>query len=283
MASDDDLDLLGPARPLLTAALRLGIQADIAGDALGCYQLLACAARLTRKVKGLNEIADFQLERALEEAENTAEPSEQVAELQTAIESLLGDDEVEEPAVRTEPLVAAQTYIGMAISIGAPAYNVGDRQGCYDVYSATARMIVATVGGPVEAIAKLREALEACAALEDPNEQAWMLRHAFDAIGEMGETTSLTPREVQLYLSLAIRLGAPAYNAGDHRGCYETYACAARLMVNATAVPDTTKEVLRAALEQASTMQNVTRQAWVMREAFDTLLPNTPDESTPDS
>jgi len=286
MASDDEDDPLGPARLLLVTALRLGTKAAGAEDHSGCYELLACAARLARKVKGLGEVADFRLERALDDAENAGEPEDQAEEMQAAIEGLLGDEDDEPaedgPAVLADPLAAMQTYIGMAISIGAPAYNTGDHQGCFGVYSCTARMILATIAsGPEEARTKLREALERVEKLDDPNEQAWVMRNAFDAIGEMGGP-SLSSREVQLYLSLAIRLGAPAFNAGDHRGCYETYACAARFLVNAQAVPDATKEALRTALEQASVFQNVTRQAWVMREAFDALLPKAPDPGAPD-
>jgi hypothetical protein len=284
MARDDDDDPLGPARLLLVTALRLANKAAAADDHKGCYELLACAARLARKVKGLGEVADFRLERALDEAENAGDPEEQAQEVQSAFEGLLGDDDepAEEPAVLADPLAAVQAFIGMAISIGAPAYNTGDHQGCYDVYACTARMALAAVpAAPPEARAKLTEALERAAALDDPNEQAWAMRNAFDAVGEMGGP-ALSNREVQLYLSLAIRLGAPAYNAGDHRGCFETYACAARFLVNAQAVPDATKEALRAALEQASTLQNVTRQAWVMREAFDALLPKAVDPGASD-
>ncbi|MCE9566731.1 MAG: hypothetical protein K8U57_32400 [Planctomycetes bacterium] len=286
MASEDEDDPLGPARLLLVTALRLGTKAAGTEDHNGCYELLACAARLARKVKGLGEVADFRLERALDDAENAGEPEQQAEEMQAAIEGLLGDEDEpeaeDEPAVLADPLAAMQTYIGMAISIGAPAYNTGDHQGCFDVYSCTARMILATIAaGPEEARTKLREALDRVEKLDDPNEQAWVMRNAFDAIGEMGGP-ALSSREVQLYLSLAIRLGAPAYNAGDHRGCYETYACAARFLVNAQSVPDATKEALRTALEQASVLQNVTRQAWVMREAFDALLPKSADPGAPD-
>ncbi|HVL11122.1 MAG TPA: hypothetical protein VM529_01065 [Gemmata sp.] len=280
MPSDDDTpDPLGPARPLMAAAMRLGARAADAGDPAGCYGILACAARLARKVKGLGEVADFRLERALDDAENAGDPAEQAEELQAALDGLLGDEDEEAPAVIAEPLAAMQAYIATAISVGAPAYNTGDHQGCFDVYAATARMILATIPkGPEEARAKLQAALDACAKLDDPNEQAWAMRHAFDAVGELGDGPALSTREVQLYLSLAIRLGAPAYNAGDHRGCYETYACAGRFLVNAGGTPEPVKTVLRAALEQASTEQNVTKQAWVLREAFDSLLPRA-DES----
>ena len=32
---------------------------------------------------------------------------------------------------------------------------------------------------------------------------------------------------IRHYLSTAISIGAPSYNYGDHRGCYEVYACTA--------------------------------------------------------
>lgn len=274
MAKDDEPDLLGPARPFLATAVLLGGRAAQAGNPLGCYELLACAARLARKVKGLAEVADFRIERALESAEGGSEVTEQARGLREAIEGML-DDGDEPPAIPDEPLAAAQTYIGMAISVGAPAYNTGDHQGCYDVYACTARMILATVNGADEAKRLLKEALDTCAEMDDPNEQAWAMRHSFDAIGELGVPPVLAPREVQMYLSLAVRIGAPAYNAGDHRGCYEVYACAARFLVNAGAVPDEVKHPLKAALAEASTLQNVSRQAWVMRHAFDALLPKT--------
>src|SRR5258708_4864474 len=157
---DDDNDPLGPARPLLSAAVQLGDRAAAAGDHAGCYALYACAARLARKVRGLGEVADFRLERALDEAEVEADPVAQADTLRAGLESLLGDDEADDEPVPAEPLAAAQAFIGRAISIGAPAYNTGHQQGCFDVYACTARMILATLPDlGAEPAAKLREAL----------------------------------------------------------------------------------------------------------------------------
>ena len=160
------------------------------------------------------------------------------------------------------------------ISIGAPAYNTGDRQGCYDVYACVARATLATVSGlPDAAASRLREGLEQASKLDDPDAQAWAMRHAFDAVGDMsGNGESLPPQQLRMVLSMALALGAPAFNAGDHRGCYEVYACAARLLVNTPATPDPMKDALRAALTAACVVPNVTRQAWIMRETFDGLL-----------
>src|SRR3954452_22142485 len=85
---------------------------------------------------------------------------------------------------------------------------------------------------------------------------------------------------IRSYLALAIQIGAPAFNLGDHRGCYEVYGCTARLLANSSAVTDEVKGGLPQALARASTVPNVTRQAWVLREAFDTLLDAPPKSAT---
>ncbi|VTR98187.1 HtrA protease/chaperone protein OS=Myxococcus stipitatus (strain DSM 14675 / JCM 12634 / Mx s8) GN=MYSTI_02778 PE=4 SV=1 [Gemmata massiliana] len=285
MASFDDEapDPLGPARPLLVAANRLAARAAGTGDFAGSYALLACAVRLTRRVRGLSEVADFRLERATDEAENESAPEAQNEALRDAIEALLGDAESPDEALPTDPLAAAQTLIGRAIAIGAPAYNTGDHQGCFDVYSCTARIVLATVAQlPEPASAQLRDALAKCRELSDSDAQAWAMRHAFDAIGELGGAGGdITPRQVLALISMAISIGAPAFNAGDHRGCYEVYACTARLLVNSPAAPNNVKTTLRTALTDASTVLNVTRQAWIMREALDGLLGAEAEERGP--
>jgi hypothetical protein len=275
MAADEDADgpdPLGPARPILVVAQRLGDRAAGTGDHAGAYALLACAAKLARKVRGLSEVADFRLEQALEAAENEDAPDAQAEELQAGFESLL--EEVEVETLPDAPLAAAQALIGQAISIGAPAYNTGDRQGCYDVYSCTARAILATVAElPEPAAARLREGLEQAGKLDDPDAAAWAMRHAFDAVGDMGGSgEGVPPQQLRVLLSMAIALGAPAFNIGDHRGCFEVYSCAARLVVNTPATPDAMKDALRRALTEACVVPNVTRQVLVMREAFDAIL-----------
>ena len=77
---------------------------------------------------------------------------------------------------------------------------------------------------------------------------------------------------IRSYLALAIQIGAPAYNLGDHRGCYDVYACTARLLLRAVEGADADKQVLRGALERCATLPDVNEQAWVMRRAFDAIL-----------
>jgi hypothetical protein len=77
---------------------------------------------------------------------------------------------------------------------------------------------------------------------------------------------------IRSYLALAIQIGAPAYNGGDHRGCYEVYACTARMLLRAVDGAESDKQLLRKALEQCSTVPDVNEQAWILRHAFDAVL-----------
>jgi hypothetical protein len=86
-----------------------------------------------------------------------------------------------------DPLEVIRAYLGMAIQIGAPAYNHGDRRGCYEVYACTARLLIHAIEGANEARSTLREALEECSTVADVDRQAWIMRHAFDAVLGEGE------------------------------------------------------------------------------------------------
>jgi hypothetical protein len=81
-----------------------------------------------------------------------------------------------------DPLTVIRSYLALAIQIGAPAYNHGDHRGCYEVYACTARMLLQALEGAKSARDLLREALERCSTVVDVNQQAWIMRHAFDAI-----------------------------------------------------------------------------------------------------
>jgi hypothetical protein len=87
---------------------------------------------------------------------------------------------------QVDPVQVIRTYLALAIQIGAPAYNYGDHRGCYEVYACTARMLLQAVKGADDAKQKLKEALAECSTLADVNKQAWVMRHAFDAILEEG-------------------------------------------------------------------------------------------------
>jgi hypothetical protein len=77
---------------------------------------------------------------------------------------------------------------------------------------------------------------------------------------------------IRFYLSTAIQIGAPVYNSGDHRGCYEVYACTARMLLQGVQGADDAKRLLKEALERSSVVGDVNQQAWIMRRAFDAVL-----------
>lgn len=77
---------------------------------------------------------------------------------------------------------------------------------------------------------------------------------------------------IRYHVALAIQIGAPAYNSGDHRGCFEVYACTARMLLHSVEGADDEKKLLKQALQRCATQIDVTQQAWTMRHAFDALL-----------
>ena len=75
---------------------------------------------------------------------------------------------------------------------------------------------------------------------------------------------------IRSYLSLAIQIGAPAYNHGDHRGCYEVYACTARMLLQAVEGADDAKQQLKEALQidyknEISNGKNLATKSYALR------------------
>lgn len=77
---------------------------------------------------------------------------------------------------------------------------------------------------------------------------------------------------IRTMVASAISLGAPVYNTGDHRGCYEIYAATAKMLFRIVDGADEEREILRGALEEAALEPDVNEQSWVMRRAFDAIL-----------
>lgn len=81
--------------------------------------------------------------------------------------------------------------IDEAISIGAPLYNAGNFAGCYHVYEGTAadleHRLPATCAGPSRALAAGRAR---AASLDEPSDQAWAMRDAFDGLLDVLERSA---------------------------------------------------------------------------------------------
>lgn len=96
---------------------------------------------------------------------------------------------------------------------------------------------------------------------------------------DFNEFESLDPHEViRTMLATAISLGAPVYNSGDLRGCYEIYVATAKMLNRIIDGADDERELLRRALEEAALEPDVDEQAWVLRRAFDNILGEETDE-----
>jgi serine protease Do len=92
----------------------------------------------------------------------------------------MSDDFDEFDAV--DPTDTIRTMLAAAIQVGAPVYNSGDARGCFDIYAAVARMLLRVVQGGEDETTALRDALQEAALEPDVNEQAWIMRRAFDRI-----------------------------------------------------------------------------------------------------
>jgi hypothetical protein len=86
----------------------------------------------------------------------------------------------------TEDVLDAVDAIDGAISIGAPAYNAGDFQGCYTTYARTAADLESRNAVRCPGIARaMAEGRVRATLVRTDAEKAWALRDAFDGLVEV--------------------------------------------------------------------------------------------------
>jgi len=96
---------------------------------------------------------------------------------------------------------------------------------------------------------------------------------------EFNEFDAVDPEDtIRTMLTAAIQVGAPVYNSGDQRGCYDIYAAVARMLLRVVHGPEDETDTLRGALQEAALEPDVEEQAWIMRRAFDHILGEEEDE-----
>jgi hypothetical protein len=82
-----------------------------------------------------------------------------------------------------EDLQLVEKTIGEAIDVGAPLYNQGNFAACYHIYDGAAmdleRRLSPSCSGPKQALAQGRTT---AASRQDPSDQAWAMRDAFDGL-----------------------------------------------------------------------------------------------------
>ena len=184
--------------------------------------------------------------------------------------------------------------ISAAIGVGAPTFNKGDHKDCYEKYKETGEEILknCTLSGIQE---QLRSAMELANKQSSFTEQAWTMRHAFETIlvGNIDTSnftesdkeellkstgTEMNYEEACHNISTAIGRGTPMFNAGDHRGCYNTYKQTAEKIVERCSVA-IVQQKLSLALSLAEEKPTFTDKAWTIRHSFDAIKRGISDDS----
>ncbi len=91
-------------------------------------------------------------------------------------------------------------------------------------------------------------------------------------------SVTAVPSSVTTEIYKALVVGAPAYNEGDHAGCYEVYRCTAEDIlagVLASSEHTAARARLAVALRRAAASESPTEAAWELRHGFDDLLHGT--------
>lgn len=119
---------------------------------------------------------------------------------------------------------------------------------------------------PADRFASAREVAAAIAAATSTRTDGPVLSQRAPAVAPSVEAPLVA------LLQAAILEGAPAYNRGDHDGCYTTYRATAERALVDFAGPLAVSCRLRIGLERAAASATPTLAAWELRYAFDDLL-----------
>jgi hypothetical protein len=189
--------------------------------------------------------------------------------------------------------------IEAAISVGAPAYNEGNHEGCYRAYAAAA----VAIDHELKDCAQPRDALLAGVRKADKlvsfDEEAWAMRDAFDGVLDviarrdaptlavpaaparhvpshplrmLDDCSSADGRQMARAIDSAVRVGAPLYNQGNIEACFRVYEGAALAVQRQVSSCAGAKKALMAGVSEASRRPGFVEKAWAMRDAFDGLI-----------
>jgi len=156
-----------------------------------------------------------------------------------------------------------QAAILAAIGKGAPAYNAGDRRGCYNTYQACAASLARGSSTDPAVGAMLSAALSEASRAPSDDNRAWIMRVALDKC------------LVCVLLQAAIARGVPAFNSGRPDKCADIYMAAAEEVLRVGGSGEFVPVGIRAALKEARRARerrNDNDAAWALRHAFDAVL-----------
>jgi hypothetical protein len=199
--------------------------------------------------------------------------------------------------------------IAGAISVGAPIYNEGDREGCYRVYSNAALALDRKIDACVAARKALLDGVHRADQLASFDDKAWAMRDAFDGVLEVidrknkldaahptaaAEERALPPppprnvphhplalldhcapasiERIGRAIDNAISVGAPLYNQGNFEACFRIYEAVTLELQHSVPACGAAKQALMVGVREAATRKAQVDKAWAMRDAFDGML-----------
>jgi serine protease Do len=189
--------------------------------------------------------------------------------------------------------------IQAAISVGAPAYNEGNHEGCYRAYAAAA----VAIDHELKDCARPRDALLAGVRSADKlvgfDEKAWAMRDAFDGMLDviarhdapalavpaaparhvpshplrlLDDCSPADGRQIGRAIDGAISVGGPLYNQGNIEACFRVYEGAALGVQREVSGCAGAKKALMSGVSEAGRRSGFVDKAWAMRDAFDGLI-----------
>ncbi|MFO0551245.1 MAG: serine/threonine-protein kinase [Polyangiaceae bacterium] len=145
--------------------------------------------------RGAPAALDEVMQRLL--AKNPAHRFQSAREVATTLDRILSESDRPSSApasiAPSRSNITEATALGAiyeAIDRGAPLYNAGDHQGCYELYRGVAERIVSTPSTAVAVAARLTAAIQRAQRAPNPTTAAWELRYAFDDL--------LAPKPIRL-------------------------------------------------------------------------------------
>lgn len=272
----------------LKTALLLAERSRQCGDYNGAVEICSCAIRLATSGNAIDDTTKGQLSGVLQSAVQREDRKAAADALIEALAARTGTPPQEDGPSEVRALIVF--YTNAAISMGAPAYNQRDHAGCHEVYAATARMLIETGKLPADAVARLQQGLSEASAADNSDKAAWAMRHALDDVRAprstrptvapgpstdrpRGQEPNAGVASMKDMVRAAISIGAPIYDAGDPRGCFEIYATVARFLLRVSSpAPSVSRGHLKQALEESALMTSARDQAWALRRALDRVL-----------
>ncbi len=271
----------------LGRAITVGAPTYNAGDHAGCYAIYRATAEEALREEALGLAERARLLVALEQAHSASTPTFSAWIMRYAFDDLL----TAQPLPRSAPRDPVDEAIDAFSAILERVHAFGRNEVIVPFSLGFARLLRAAVSaGPARAgeLAHLDHALTSAAS--GPAEAtSGILTHALERLRGsarlegppslstgptvVGPAVSRIDDRVREALLRAIRIGVPAYNAGDHAACAREYLRTAdALVAEAAATRDTLLASWLGPVADRARALSPHDGAWMLRHAFDALL-----------